>query len=457
MSVADVDVVVIGAGIAGLAAALELQDHFGEVIVVDASDRPGGVMRTDYASGYVFERGPNTFQVKAPMLSFLEARGIDNVLQRATPESRSRYLLRDGKLVRVPTSPFGIVTTRLISGGAKWRLFAEPLKTRQDATGESVSEFSARRFGEEVAEHLVGPFLTGVYAGDETQLGVEAVFPQLVAAERDHGSVTRGLLADAVKRRGPRTKAGSYSARAANTSSDGLGPFARMLAERLVHPPALETDVESIHNDGPCWCVSMRGRAGSVRIRAPRVVVATPSCAAANILRGVSSELASGLEAIAYTPVVSVAIGVDREKVRTPIDGFGFLVPRSEKLGLLGCLYMSRLFPGRAPEGFELLQCLLGGARWPEAIEHPDDVLLEQIRADLDATLGLDDTPKVLGICRWPRAVPQPDREHVRRVAGLRQACQPFPGIALAGSYLDGVGLADSLASGLTAARSLLP
>ena len=153
MSVADVDVVVIGAGIAGLAAALELQDHFGEVIVVDASDRPGGVMRTDYLSGYVFERGPNTFQVKAPMLSFLESRGIDNVLQRATPESRSRYLLRDGKLVRVPTSPFGIVTTRLISGGAKWRLFAEPLKTRQDATGESVSEFSARRFGEAVAEH----------------------------------------------------------------------------------------------------------------------------------------------------------------------------------------------------------------------------------------------------------------------------------------------------------------
>jgi oxygen-dependent protoporphyrinogen oxidase len=141
--------------------------------------------------------------------------------------------------------------------------------------------------------------------------------------------------------------------------------------------------------------------------------------------------------------------------VRRRIEGFGFLVPREEGLALLGCLFMSRLFPDRAPPGRELLQCLYGGRRWPAAVAEPDDALHARAFADLDRTLGLGGEPLALGLARYEQAVPQPGRDHARRIAALRARLAARPGLALAGAYLDGVSVADSFASGVRAAREL--
>ncbi len=148
MTTADVGAVVVGAGIAGLAAALELQESVREVFVVDAGDRPGGVLRTDHVSGYVIERGPNTIQVKAPMLRLLDRLGLRSALLAAQPASRLRFVFRDGELLPVPLSPLGFARTRLLSAGGKLRLLSEPLRFRRDATGESVAAFARRRFGD---------------------------------------------------------------------------------------------------------------------------------------------------------------------------------------------------------------------------------------------------------------------------------------------------------------------
>ena len=171
MTAPEVGAFVVGAGIAGLAAALELQSATREVLVIDASDRPGGMLRTDHVSGYVVERGPNTVQVKAPMLALLRRLELDNRLIPAEPESRTRYLYQDGSLQRVPLSPLALAGSRLLSGRAKLRLLAEPFLRRGDASNESVAEFMGRRLGPEVVTRLVGPFLTGLYAGNEQQLG----------------------------------------------------------------------------------------------------------------------------------------------------------------------------------------------------------------------------------------------------------------------------------------------
>jgi oxygen-dependent protoporphyrinogen oxidase len=201
--------------------------------------------------------------------------------------------------------------------------------------------------------------------------------------------------------------------------------------------------------------VALAGRTGETALLARRVVIATPAREAARLLLGVDIEATRLLEGIDYAPLVSLPIGVDPREVRRRIEGFGFLVPRDSGLSLLGCLFMSRLFPDRAPVGRELLHCMLGGRRWPAAVAEPDDALVARALADLDRTLGLSGEPTPLGVARYERAVPQPGRDHRRRIEALRARLTQRPGLALAGAYLDGVGVSETWASGLRAAHDL--
>lgn len=448
MSATDVEVLVIGAGIAGLAAARDLAAAGVRPLVVDANPKPGGVMQTLAVDGYRMEAGPNTFQARAPLCAFADRHALWSDLVEARPESRRRSLYRDGALVNVPGGLFSAVGTPLLSTAAKVRALGEPFRRRGDPTGESVHDFFARRLGPEIATEVVGAFLTGVYAGDERELGIEAVFPSLVELERSQGSLLRGVLVGALRSRdaSERGRAGSWS------SPDGLGAFAESLAAGLPEPVRTKTAVQALSRDRDGWHADL----GDDAVRARHVVVATPAHVAAGLLAKIDAEAADGLSAVDYAPVVALGLGVQPADVKQPIEGFGFIAPRSSGLKLLGCLFMSRLFPGRAPEGRELLHLMLGGVRWPESAELPDDVLVQQALADLDRTLGLTATPHRVAIRRWPRGIPQPGREHVRQVARVSSRLEDLPGLQLAGGYVSGVGVADTLASGVRAASRVL-
>ncbi len=448
----EVEVLVVGAGIAGLAAARDLATAGLHPLVVDAGRQPGGVMQTDEVDGYRIEAGPNTFQAKPGFCDFADRHDLWAGLVAATPESRRRALFHDGRLVSLPHGPISALSTPLLSARGKLRVLAEPFVRRGDPTSESVHEFVARRLGPEVAARLVGAFLTGVYAGDERRLGVEAVFPALAELERGHGSLLRGGLARLLRRRppGPRGRPGTWSA------AEGLGAFAARIAAALPEPLRLGTRVQRLARENAGWWAELSGPDGEERIHAREVVVATPAFAAAEMLRAVDPDAGELLDGIEYAPIVALGLGVDPADVREPIEGFGFIVPRAEGLRLLGCLFMSRLFAGRAPKGRELLHCMQGGVRWPEAVGLADDEIVASTLADLDRCLGLSGSPRVVALRRWPRAIPQPDPEHTRRVAEIRRRLEGLPGLSLAGSYLAGVSVADTLASGAAAAARIL-
>lgn len=448
MTSPDVEVLVVGAGIAGLAAARDLAAAGIRPMVVDANPRPGGVMQTVAVDGYRMEAGPNTFQARGPLCAFADRHGLGSALVEAAPESRRRSLFRNGELVPLPHGAVGAVTTPLVSVSAKLRMLAEPFIQRGDATAESVYEFVARRLGSEVATELVGAFLTGVYAGDERELGIEAVFPALVELERSHGSLVRGGLARAFGSRDGAEpgKRGTWS------SPDGLGPFAEQVAAGLPEPVRTGVPVRVLARDGAGWCAEL----GDETVHAAQVVIATPAYAAADLLAPVERELAAGLAGIVYAPIVALGFGAAPGDVKAPVEGFGFIAPRSSELELLGCLFMSRLFPGRAPPGRELLHVMMGGVRWPDCVELPEDVVVEHARADLDRTLGLAGEPRTVAVRRWRRAIPQPGRDHVRQIAEVQRRVGELPGLQLAGSYLSGVSVADTLASGVRAASRVL-
>jgi len=449
VSGADVEVLVVGAGIAGLAAARDRAAAGVRPRVLEAGPEPGGVMRTVEVDGYRMEAGPNTFQAKPDFCAFADRHDLWGGLVVAAPESRRRSLYRDGRLVPLPRGPLGAVTSPLLSPGAKLRLLAEPFRQRGDPTGESVHDFFSRRLGPEVASELVGAFLTGVYAGDERELGIEAVFPLLAELERSHGSLVRGGLARARAARrdpAPRGRPGSFSGVA------GLGGFSRRLAAGLPEPVQTGAGVKHLAPAPEGWQVDL----GEGQLVARRVLLATPAFATAELVGSFAPEAAALLAGIEYAPIVAAGFGVDPRAVREPVEGFGFIAPRSSGLRLLGCLFMSRLFPGRAPAGRELLHAMLGGVRWRGCVEEADDVLVERALADLDRCLGLKAAPRTLALRRWPRAIPQPGRGHVRRIAEVERRLSAHPGLALAGGYLAGVSVADSLASGVRAAARLL-
>jgi oxygen-dependent protoporphyrinogen oxidase len=203
------------------------------------------------------------------------------------------------------------------------------------------------------------------------------------------------------------------------------------------------------------WIVEIESEGSEREIRARALVLAADAASTAVLLRGIDAEAAAALEAIEYAPVVSVPLCMAPADSRHPIQGFGFLVPRAAGLDLLGALFMSRMFPRRAPEGRELLTAMIGGVRWPEVVDATDDEILERIYRGLDRALGLRTAPKALAITRWPRAVPQPGPHHARLVRDLRARLTGQPGLALAGAYLEGVSVADTIASGVRAAGEI--
>jgi oxygen-dependent protoporphyrinogen oxidase len=439
-----VDAVVVGGGAAGLAAAATLRAAGLDVRLLEAGARPGGVIASERVGGYLVEHGPNTLRVPGPARAALAGLGLEPLLVPAAPANRLRGIYREGRIHPLPTGPVSAIATPLVSWRGKLRLLAEPFVRRGDPTGETVAGFVGRRLGREAVERLVGPFLTGVYAGDERALGAEAVFPSLVEAERRRGSIVRGLLAA--------PKPPTPALPGVHSCAGGLGDLPARLAADLGEVVALGAPVTVLARDGTGVRVeTARGDA----LWSERVVLAAPAWAAAELVTDLDFEAAAGLSRIDHAPLVVTHAGVDPARVRHPIEGFGFLVAREAGLGLLGCLFLSNLFAGRAPAGRALLTCMSGGTRWRGAVREPDDVLAERLRADLDATLGPAEPPEILRTLRWERAVPQPGPEHPRIVAEVEGRLAPF-GIAVAGSWVRGVSVADTLASGVAAARRLL-
>ncbi len=444
----DLDAVVVGAGIAGLGTARTLQRAGLSFVVLEAGASVGGVARSERRDGYLFERGPNTFRVPPALAGFLTDEGLEGALLAARPASRKRFLLRGGKLLPVPMGVAAFVTTPLLSTRGKLRLLAEPFVARGDGRGESVAEFAARRLGPEAVQALIGPFLTGVYAGDENQLGAAAVFPALVEAERERGSIVRGMAA---RRRAdaPRGLAGTWS------HAEGAGGFAALLARPLEGALQRAHRVCEIAFGDDSYRIEIEAETGSRTIRARSLLLALPAPEAAQLLRGLAPAAAEALETVAFAPLASLSFGVDPAACAVAPEGFGFLVPRGESDALLGCLYPNQLFPGRAPEGRELLTALVGGVRRPDVLDEPDDRLIDGVLAELDRVLGMHQEPAVLGVTRWPRAVAQPARDHGVRIAAARRALEPFPRLALAGGSFDGVAFGEAFASGLRAGAAV--
>ncbi len=396
-------VAVIGAGLTGLTAAWHLRRAGLEPVVFEKSLRVGGAIGACATDGWRHELGPNSLLEGAPEVTrFIDDLGLGARRLYAGPEAKNRYIYRGGRLVPMPAGPLAFAATRLFSLRAKLALLGEPWRRRAPAEAdESVAAFVLRRLGRDFLDYAINPFVGGVYAGDPARLSVRHAFPKLHALEQEHGSLIRGALKRRNTSGGPSGRIFSFP--------DGLADLPRAIAASLGTAVRLATPVTSLRPHQHGWEVVSAGPDGPTTEEFSALVCALPADALA-ALPFASVPAAAGLAVlreIEHPPVASVFTGFARANVGHALDGIGVLVPQVEKRRILGALFSSTLFAGRAPAGHVAVTSFVGGSRNPELAGLDDAELLRVVQGELEHMIGAKGAPAFTHIQRWPRAIPQ--------------------------------------------------
>ena len=442
------DVVVVGAGISGLVTAYRLQAAGLAVQVLDAAPRPGGVIGSVARDGCLFERGPNSALDTSPLIGELVAAlGLGPQLRFASAVADKRYVVRDGVLLALPVSPGAFLSTRLFSASAKLALLREIFVARSPPQAEeSIAAFVRRRLGREFLDYAIDPFVAGIYAGDPERISVRAAFPKLHALEQRWGSLIRGQVLGARERRRQLETAGNT---AKSFSFElGMQQLTDALAAAL-SGLSLNTRATRIERDAAgVFTLHAKQQERHHEWRARALVLATPAHATAALLREHAPDAVAALEAIDYAPVASVASAYARSAIEHPLDGFGCLVPRNEKRRILGVLFSSSMFDGRAPAGTALLTTFVGGQRNPELPGLPEEQIAALAHDEHGALLGSCSLPLFQAVTRWPRAIPQYTLGHLQRVARTAAAQRALPGLFFCASWKGGVSVGDCIRGG---------
>ena len=427
-----VQALVVGGGISGLVCAYALQKAGVEVLLVEASVRPGGVIHSVRRDGYLLELGPQSFSDTSQLRGLSAELGIADQLLEAQPRA-PRYVLVDGKLQAVPMSPPAFFTSSLINGSTKWALVRDIFgRSAPSEADESVAAFVCRKFSDQLLDRLVGPFVSGVYAGDPEKLSLRSAFPQLYEAEKAAGSIVRGMTRLATNKKGPRERA------TLNTFRDGNETLVCALANQLGTKLLTKTAAANLYrqNDGS-FHISLEGSC-SDSVSARSVVFATPTDSTGKLLAQLDSSFELPLTTVEYAAVAVVSLGYPKKDIGHPLDGFGFLVPRSVGLRILGTVWNSSLFPGRAPEGQALLTTFVGGATDPAAAKLSHEELSNLVHREIAPFLAVKSAPTFCNVTIWPRALPQYNLGHTDRLASIHKNLARFPGLFLTGNYLRG-------------------
>ena len=468
-------VVVAGAGVGGLAcahrlAALSRQRGIRlELTVLEAAPRAGGVIVTDQVDGCVVEGGPDCFVSDKPWgIDLCRRAGLADEIIGTNPTLRRSFVYTRGALRPIPEGyqllapsrllPFA--TTRILGLGGKLRAACDLVLPRgPDVPDESLASFVRRRFGRETLERLAQPLLAGIYNADPERLSLRATMPRFLDLEREHRSVILGLLRG--RRKAPAAaREGVSGARYSLfvTLKTGLQTLTDRLAASL--PPwslrlgakleRLEAAPPSAGPAGACWKASTsRGET----FEADAVVLALPACAAAPLVRSFDPPLADHLAEIPYGGAATVSLAYRRADISHPLDGFGFVVPRSENRRLVACSFSSVKFPGRAPPDRVLLRAFVDGKKPGGAEPAP----LERIvRDELRDILGITASPLFARCYVYASAMAQYEVGHLEVARAVDERLSRHGGLFVAGNGLRGVGLPDCVRSGEAAADGAL-
>jgi len=468
-------VAVIGAGISGLACAFRLKQLGIPCLVLEARDRPGGVIATIRRNSFLFETGPQCPRFPQSVWQLVRDLNLEAEFVAGDPGAK-RYILRGGRLHRAPFSPAGLISTRLMGLVSKLRILTEVFdSSRPPVNEETLADFVQRKFGGEVLDYLVDPLISTVFFGDSHKMGMESAFPALVEWERTQGSVARGALRARNSKRQAAKVGESPQQGGANRDRDslrvtdslpslgsfrsGMAALPEMLSLELkteIHYGAALADIEQSQNGNgetrAAWKIRL---SDGENIVAEHLILAVPAYVAAQLLERAAPQLTAPLQAIEYAPVWAVGAAYGRPQVADPLDGFGFMVPRREGFETICTFWNSSLFPGRVPDGKVLMTSFAGRTMSSASAGFDDERYAQTVEAENARVLGIKGPPLDRVVWKNSRALPQYNVGHGRRVAEIQAILGTMPNLQIIGNFLKGRSVGDCVDIAFAAAQDL--
>ncbi len=424
---------IIGGGISGLTAAFLLKKNGCEVTLFEKSGRVGGNIQTLKIDDFLVEYAPNSLLKSPRLVDLIKDLNLERQVLTANAANKKRYVLQNGKLKSLPMSIAKMAASDYFSLNARLRLLKEPFVRTKSPENESVAQFFERRLGREIVERAADPFIAGIYAGNPANLSVRAAFPRLYQLEKEYGSLFVGSIFSKSEKADegfPRTF----------SFVNGVQTLTDRLAENLGESVTTDANVLKIEKlaDGK-WLVKTDFDEDIF----DALIISTPAESAANLIENMDANLSEQLRRIYYPPIAMVFFGVRKESLAQDLDGFGFLVPSSERRKILGTIWNSAVFENRAPGGYHLLTTFVGGVRNAELFEKSDDELLEVVFDELKSILGLREKPEFTHIKRWRKAIPQYLLGYEKIENGIEEFENKNQGIRFCSNFYKGISVGD--------------
>jgi protoporphyrinogen/coproporphyrinogen III oxidase len=469
-------VAIVGGGIAGLTAAFSLYEQAAGAglpltcTLIEASRDWGGKIVTHRVGDLTIEAGPDSFLSQKPWgLELCDKLGLSGRLINTNEHQKKTFVFSRGRLRELPEGLVVIVPTKLgpflKSGLVSWPGIARmgldlvlPAKRASLERGdESLASFFSRRLGREAFERVVEPLMAGIYAGDATQISLRATFPRFLELERKHGSLIRGMLASR-----PASRQSTHTMFV--TLQGGLVELVQALLAKLTAAGAKLMTQQSVAalrvrqtstNHPIGWTYDLTLDNGSV-MSADAVVLATPAFVSADLVRPLSPLASELLGAIPYASTATVSMAYKAGTLGGQVEGFGFVVPRTEGRDLLAATWTSLKWPHRAPASQTLVRCYLGGVGREAVLQENDAALIRRVRDELRSMTGVTGEPVYAEVNRWDRGMPQYTLGHLDRLETIQRSLDRYPGLLLAGAAYRGIGIPDCIRDGTDAASGII-
>ena len=450
-------VAIIGAGITGLSAAYHLQQAGHCAVIFEHSSKIGGAIQSSVKDGFLYEHGPNSLMVNDKRVeNLIQKANLSSEILIANKAANKRFIVHQGKLNTLPSSPVSFLTSSLFSFKAKLRLAKEPFIAKRPAKAgsESLADFVRRRLGPEMLEKAAGPFVNGIYAGDPNRLSTTHAFPRLFALEQEHGSIFKGIFQSAREIKKAKGTTNRLAKRKIISFKNGMASLPKGIAS-ILETGTLFLDTKlggiSFNKKTKRWHIDWKGKTGTVGQGSfTDVIITVPAHKLEELpLEATVLDAVSRVPHLDYPPVASMLLGFKRSQVKHPLDGFGMLNALNEKSKILGALFTSTLFPGRAPDDCVAINVMLGGSRSPEHATMSESAMKASAMDELRRLLGIEGNPVFSSLICWEKAIPQVNLGYSSILEQLAQCERKFSGIHFAGNYRGGIAVGDCIVSGI--------
>jgi len=428
-------VAVLGAGLSGLSTAYLIVNKMPnvKVEVFEKGQRIGGTIfskRTD--DGFLVEAGPNGFLSGKPTtLELSKTLGIDKDFLSANSNAELRFILKNGKLQKLPDSPGSFIFSDILSIKGKLRIAQEPfIKGFREDYEETVAEFGTRRLGKEAVQFMLDPMVSGVFAGNVDKLSLKSCFPRIYQLEKEYGSLVKAMMKLRAKKASPSGKLTSYE--------NGMFHLIKTLASHENINVNLNSEITEIAKENGKFLVS-----GSSK-KFDALVSAMPAYCLGNLNFEPLKEVKESLNNVPYPPMAIVSFAIKKNIVK----GFGFLIPSSEKRKILGALFSSNIFINRGTKKHDLVTVMFGGDRNYAVKDFEMKQIVDIASKELADILNISVKDlNHISLFKWNKAIPQYYKGHYKIVEKIEKIMENEKGFFVTGNAFFGIGINDCTAA----------